>query len=118
PSVATSVASSASVPVQITSASLGANDATVTVQATGSQPISLSGWTLMVGSTPVQLPSSATIPAGQSLILHTASGTNTGTDLYLGQNTQAIAASLQPGARVALQNPSGSTVTSFTVPNG
>ena len=42
----------------------------------------------------------------------------TGTDVYLGQNTQAIAGSLQPGTRVALQTPTGAIVASFTVPNG
>jgi hypothetical protein len=111
-------ANSVPTPVQITSASLGAGDATVTIQATGSQPLSLSGWTLVVGTTPVQLPSDATIPAGQTLKIHTAAGANTGTDVYLGQNAQAIVSALQPGARVALQNPGGATVISFTVPNG
>jgi hypothetical protein len=110
--------SSAATPVQITNASVSGSDATVTVQDMGSQPLNLSGWTLMVGTMPVQLPSAATIPAGQSLTLHAASGASTGTDVYLGQNTQAIASSLQPGTRVALQNPTGAIVASFTVPNG
>jgi hypothetical protein len=72
----------------------------------------------MVGTLPLQLPSNATVPAGQSLTLHTATGTSSGSDVYLGQNTQQIESSLQPGTRVALQNPSGTTVSSFTVPTG
>jgi hypothetical protein len=113
-----SAATPAATPVQIVSASVGANDATITVHDSGSQPLSLSGWTLMVGTTPVQLPSNATVPAGQSLTLHAASGTNSGTDVYLGQNAQQIQSSLRPGTRVTLQDLSGSTVASFTVPTG
>src|SRR5437763_881298 len=60
---ATSATVTAAVPVQITNASLNASDATITVQDIGTQPVSLSGWTLMIGSTPVQLPPNATVPA-------------------------------------------------------
>ena len=97
---------------------MGANDATITVHDSGSQPLILSGWTLMVGTTPVQLPANTTVPAGLNLTLHAASGTSSGSDVYLGQNAQQIQSSLQPGTHIALQDPSGSTVTSFTVPTG
>jgi competence protein ComEC len=113
-----SAATPAATPVQIVSASVGANDATITVHDSGSQALSLSGWTLMVGTTPVQLPSNTTVAAGKSLTLHAASGTSSDTDVYLGQNAQQIQSSLQPGTRVALQDPDGSTVTSFNVPAG
>src|SRR5579859_3727870 len=82
--------------VQTVGANVGANDASITVHDSGSQPLILSGWTLMVGTTPVQLPANTTIPAGLSLTLHAASGTSSGTDVYLGQNAQQIQNSLRP----------------------
>jgi hypothetical protein len=106
------------VPVQIANATVTPADTTVTLLNAGSQPLSLSGWTLMVGSTPIALPSSATIPANQSLTLHSASGSDSSTDVYLGGKVPNIASILQPGTRVALENPNGSPVTAFTVPNG
>ena len=107
----------AAAPVQIASANVSPADATVTLLNSGSQPLSLSGWTLMVGSTPISLPSSATIPANQRLTLHSANGADSGTDVYLGGKVPNLTSMLQPGTRVALENPSGAPVTAFTVPN-
>jgi hypothetical protein len=103
--------------VQIANATVTPADTTVTLLNPSSQPLSLSAWTLMVGTTSVPLPSSATIPANQSLTLHSATGTNSNSDVYLGGTVPNLSAILQPGTRVSLENPSGSPVTAFTVPN-
>jgi Lamin Tail Domain len=117
-SVSAAATASASTPVQISNANINANDATVTLRNTGSQPVNLGGWTLMVGTTPVALPSSATISPGQSLTLHSASGSDSSSDVYLGGTLPNVAGAVQPGTRITLQNSTGSPVTAFTVPNG
>ncbi|HLZ26245.1 MAG TPA: lamin tail domain-containing protein [Chloroflexota bacterium] len=89
----------------------------MTLLNAGSQQLSLSGWTLMVGTTPISLPPGATIPANKSLTLHSASGADSSTDVYLGGKVPNVSSILQPGTRITLENPSGAPVTAFTVPN-
>jgi hypothetical protein len=50
--------------------------------------------------------------------VHTAAGSNTASDVYLGQDAQAITGQLKPGVQVVVENPAGSPMTSFIVPNG
>lgn len=59
------------------------NDEYITVENTGSEPLDLSGWTVTdaVGHT-YTIPSGVTLAPGESLTLHTGTGTNTQTDLY------------------------------------
>lgn len=120
--VATSVApivstATAAAPVQVTNARVTSSDAMVTVENTSAQPVNLSGWTLQVGTARAQLPQGVNVQPDQSVTLHTAAGTSTGSDVFLGQSGQALVSQLQPGATIALDNPSGSTMSSFTVPN-
>ena len=106
----------ASAPVRITDASISANDPRITVQNTSNQAVDLTGWTLRIGDAAVRLPANTQAPAGQALVLHATAGTSSGPDVYLGQPTPDVAQALRPGARVALVDPSGSTVTALTVP--
>jgi hypothetical protein len=79
--------------------------------------IDLSAWTLQVGSTPVKLPPNTQVGPGKSLIMHASSGTDDGTDVYLGSAAHSAMSALSPGARVSLYNPSGSTIATFTMPS-
>ncbi|MBV9324556.1 MAG: lamin tail domain-containing protein [Chloroflexi bacterium] len=121
--VATSVAPvaatvTAASPVRVTGAQLASNDAKITLQNTSTQAVDLAGWSLRVGNATAQLPQGTNVGPSQSVTLHTAAGTSTAADVFLGQNAQALVSQIQPGAMVALDNPSGGTVSSFVVPSG
>ena len=104
--------------LRITGAQLASSEPTITVQNDGDRMIDLSGWTLQVGNTPVRLPPNTEVGPGKSLVLHGSSGTSDNDNVYLGSAIQAAVNALQPGERVTLQNPSGFSVASFTVPGG
>jgi hypothetical protein len=106
----------AAAPVRIADASVSANDPRITIQNTSNQAVDLTGWTLQIGDAAVRLPANTQAPVGQALVLHATAGTSTGRDVYLGQPTPDVAQALRPGARVALVDPSGSTVTALIVP--
>jgi len=114
PAVASTAVAAA--PFRITDASITANDPRITIQNTSTQAVDLTGWTLQVGSAAMRLPANTQAPAGQALVLHGSAGTSSGKDVYLGQPTPDLAQALKPGARVALVDPSGSTITALTVP--
>ncbi len=116
-SVAPAVATASSAqPVRVTNVNVATQDTTITVQNVGAQAANLSNWSLHVGTASTQLPSSVDLQPGQSVTLHTASGTNDANNVYLGQSAQAIAGEARPGAQVTLDNSSGSPVSSFVVP--
>jgi Lamin Tail Domain len=119
--VATSVApaiatASRAKPVRVTNVNVQNQDTTITVQNVSSEAANLSNWTLHVGAASTQLPSGVDLQPGQSVTLHTASGTSSGANVFLGQSAQAIASEARPGAQVTLQNSAGSPVSSFVVP--
>jgi hypothetical protein len=107
----------AGAPFRITDASVSENDPRITIQNTSTQAVDLTGWTLQIGGAAMRLPANTQAPAGQALVLHGAAGTSTGRDVYLGQPTPDVVQALRPGARVALLDPSGSTITALTVPD-
>jgi competence protein ComEC len=103
-------------PVRISNVQSTSNDASMTVQNSSNSAVDMSGWTLMVGTSTVSLPSGVNIPPGGTIILHTGSGTNSASDVYLGSSASTLAQQVKPGARIVLQNPSGSPTTAFVVP--
>lgn len=113
PVAATAIAAS---PVRITGAQFNLADTTVIVQNTGGSAIDLAGWRLRVGSATAALPSGARVAPNESVTIHTAAGTNTSRDVYLGQEASSLMSGLRPGASIALVNPQGSAVTEFTLP--
>jgi hypothetical protein len=89
----------------------------VSLQNTSGSTVDLGGWVLQVGTASAQLPAGLAIQPGQSITLHSGTGTNTATDVYLGAQASALAQQAKPGARVVLQNPSGAPTTAFTIPS-
>ena len=121
-SLATQVApvaatASASAPVHILGVQSTSTDASISLQNTSSSNVDLGGWQLKVGTSTVTLPAGLTVPAGQTVALHTSSGTSTATEVYLGSTASSIAPLLKPGAQVVLENPSGAPTTAFTIPS-
>jgi hypothetical protein len=113
PAAATAVAAS---PLRITAVQLSPTDSLITVQNTSGAAVSLSGWKLQVGTASATLPSAAQVAPNDSLTIHTASGTSAGKDVYLGQDAATLLTGLRPGAKVALLDAQGASVTEFTLP--
>jgi hypothetical protein len=109
--VATSVAQST---VHITGVSVASDDTTVVLQNSGSSPVSLQGWTLLLGANiPLTLPPIMLAP-GQTRTLHTAAGTTTDSDVFLGvASVGGIAATFAPGQRAVLVGPNNQVASVF-----
>lgn len=102
-------------PVQITGIVPTPNDVAVTLRNNGTAPVDASSWSVRVGSASASLPAGTTIPPGQSITLHTAAGTSTSTDVYLGQ-AAALLSAVAPGVIVQLVNGQGTVVNELTIP--
>jgi hypothetical protein len=76
----------------------------------------MTGWRLRAGAATATLPSGARVGPGESVTLHTAAGTSTARDIYLGQEASALAQELRPGVTVALIDAQGSSVSEFRIP--
>jgi competence protein ComEC len=102
--------------LQIAGATVGPTDSTLTVRNSGTTIADLAGWELRVGSERATLPSSATVLPGQSLTIHTGTGTDTATDVYLGTRASTLASGFRAGAQVVLVDPVGRPLVQFTIP--
>jgi hypothetical protein len=109
--IATSVAKST---VHITAVNVTPDDSTIVVQNSGSSPVNLEGWTLLLGpNIPLTLPS-ITLAPGQTRTLHVASGTNTDSDFFLAiPSVGAIATTFAPGQRAVLVMPDDQVASIF-----
>jgi hypothetical protein len=117
PTVNAAATTTAESGLRITDVQLAASEPSVTVQNDGDRTIDLSTWTVEVASTPVILPPNTQLGPGDALVLHGSNGTGDNHNVYLGSAFETALNALQPGAQVMLDNPSGSTVASFTVPS-
>lgn len=113
PAAATAAAAS---PVRISGVQVSSADSTIAVQNAGSAAVDLGGWRLRVAGATATLPANARVGPGESLTIHTGSGTSSGRDVYLGQEGASLVGALQPGATVALVDPQGATVAEAAVP--
>ncbi len=89
---------------------------TITVQNVSSSAVDLTGWRLRVGSVRAMLPSGARVGPNESVTIHTASGTGTAPDIYLGTEAAALLAGLRPGASLVLVDPQGTATEGFVLP--
>jgi hypothetical protein len=101
-SVGTSVAES---PVHVINVAVSGTDTTVTIQNSGSSPMSLKGWTLVMGPDMSIVLGDINVNAGQARHLHFSEGTDNDSDVYIGFGSTAAHGSLQPGSRVVLIAP-------------
>ncbi len=123
--VATQVAAAASpLATQITAASpirfagisLNPADTTITVQNAGTQAVDMSNWQLRVGSASATMPPNTSAAPGDTVVIHTATGTSTGRDVYLGAQAASLIAGLQPGATIQMLNAQGAVQAEFVIP--
>jgi hypothetical protein len=115
PVVATAVAGS---PIQITQVKVSDADTTISFHNSGTRQISIGGWVLFMGSFPFVLPTNPNmrIDPGQTLTLHLSRGTDTPTDVYVGQAPGSLVNNLQNGAVLALVDLSGQLAAVYRIP--
>jgi hypothetical protein len=111
-SVGTAIAAS---PVHVSNVSVGTDDTSVAIQNTGAVPISLAGWTLVLGPQMSVVLNDVSIKAGQTRLVHFSQGTDNDTDVYMGFGASVAHSSLQPGARVVLIQPPNQIASMYSV---
>jgi hypothetical protein len=115
PPIASTVSESA---VQITAVKISPEDTTIVVTNSGTSQANISSWIVLLGTFPFVLPASTNlrIEPGRSVTLHLARGTDSPTDVYLGQAPDLLVNSLKPGTRIALINLRGQVASIYTIP--
>jgi len=115
PVVATAVAGS---PVQIAQVQVSQSDTTIAMRNSGTQQVSVGGWVLFMGTFPFVLPTGPNmrIDPGQTLTIHLSRGTDTPTDVYVGQAPGPLINNLQNGATLVLAQPTGQLMSVYRIP--
>jgi len=116
PAVATAVANS---PVQISQVQVSQADTTIAIRNSSSNQVNIGGWVLLMGTFPFVLPTNPNmrIEPGQTLTLHFSRGTDTVTDVYVGQAPGPLVNNLQNGAILALVDvSSGKLASVYRIP--
>jgi hypothetical protein len=109
-SVGTSVAQST---VHVTNVIVNPNDTTIAIQNSGSSPVNLAGWTLVVGPNMSVLLSDILLGPGMTRTIHFSQGIDTQSDVFMDFGANVASASLSPGTHVLLiQPPPDSTIAS------
>jgi hypothetical protein len=103
-------------PIVVAGVQPSATDSTITIRNQGNAAADLAGWQLRVGAATARLPSGARVEPGQTLTVHTGSGTTSGPDIYLGSDGAALLSAVQPGATIALMNQQNQVVSELTMP--
>jgi hypothetical protein len=104
--------------VQITAVNVNTDDTTIVVTNSGTSQANISSWILLLGTFPFVMPASTSlrIDPGKSITLHLSRGTDSPTDIYLGQAPDLLVNSLKSGTRVALINLRGQVASIYTIP--
>jgi hypothetical protein len=84
--VGTSVATSS---VHVTNVKVDSRDMLVSIQNSGPAPMSLAGWTLLLGPDLSVVLSDITVNAGQTRQVHLSEGTDTDSDVFVGFGSTA-----------------------------
>jgi hypothetical protein len=115
PPIATSVAAS---PVQIANVSVSQQDTTVTLSSKGAEAANVSSWVLIIGTFPLVLPTSThlRIDPNETVTLHFSRGSDTDSDVYVGQAPELLVNSMQPGTRFVLVNLQGEIASIYRLP--
>jgi hypothetical protein len=115
PAVATQVAAS---PVQIISARVSGDDPMIIVKNTSTDQADISGWTLLLGPSPVILPANPSLLLYPTLTvnLHLSNGGDTSIDVYMGRPSPGVLSSLTSGDKIALVDPHGQVASVYQIP--
>ncbi len=115
PPIATSIAAS---PVEIADVQVSQEDTTVTFRSRGTQPANLSNWVLTIGTFPYVLPVNPylRLDPNETVKLHFTRGTDTETDVYVGQAPERLVESMQPGTLFVLINHEPAVASTYRLP--
>src|SRR5689334_11337090 len=78
------------------------DDIVLTLRNAGSNAVDVSGWRLRNGAQEASLPANSRIAPDATLAIHTATGTNTDSAVYLGTSGAALSTALRSGGTVEL----------------
>jgi len=76
----------------------------------------MSGWQLRAGTASATIPSGTSVEPEQSITIHTATGTNSDEDVYLGAAATQLLAGIQSSPTVTLLDARGATVVEVPLP--
>jgi hypothetical protein len=115
PVAATAVAAS---PVQISQVQVSQADTTIALHNSGPRQVSVGGWVLFMGTFPFVLPTNSAmrIDPGQTLTIHLSRGTDTPTDVYVGDAPAPLVNNLQNGATLALVDLQAQLASVYRIP--
>jgi len=115
PPIATSVAAS---PIQIANVSVSQEDTTIGLSNKGTNGANVSSWILLIGTFPLILPVSThlRIEPNKTVMLHFSRGTDTDSDVYVGQAPELLVNSMKPGTRFVLINLQGELASIYQLP--
>jgi hypothetical protein len=115
PVVATAVAGS---PVQISQVQINDTDTTIAIRNSGQRQVNIGGWILFMGAFPFVLPTNANmrIDPNQTLTLHLSRGTDSATDVYVGDAPGPLLNNLQNGAPLVLVDLTGQLASVYRIP--
>jgi hypothetical protein len=113
---ASAIAAEVAENVRVIDGRISPIDTTITLENISTTSVDLTGWRVLVGSTSIPLPVGIRVNPGERLTLHSARGTDTAQDVYLGQEALTIMTVLRPGSRVALVDAEGVTFAEYTIP--
>jgi hypothetical protein len=115
PALSTSVAT---YPVNIKFTRSNQSGPTVVVTNDGAAPVSLAGWSLLLGNASVAIPGTigVIVPPHGTVTLHFTPGATTSNEVYLGGTSTAIANSVQTGSTVTLLDAKHQPASIYKVP--
>jgi hypothetical protein len=115
PPIATSVAAS---PVQIASVTVSQEDTKVALRNGGASAVNVSDWILSIGAFPLVLPTSQhlRVDPNETVTLHFSRGTDSDSDVYLGQAPAPLVSSMQSGTRLILFSRLGEIASVYRLP--
>lgn len=102
--------------LSIVDATLADSTPWVIIRLSEGEPQIISGWKLEVADKSVEIPGNAIVQPGETLTLQAGTGQSSDRIIFLGQESQALALSAAPGARVRLVKPTGEVAAETTVP--
>jgi len=102
--------------IQIVDATLADATPWVSLRLSGGEPQIVSGWRLEVGDKAVTIPGNAILQPDDTLTLHAGEGLSSDREIYLGDDSDALALAASPGVRVRLLDTTGKVMAETTVP--
>jgi hypothetical protein len=108
--VAKSTVPAGAPPIRIADVRFTPSDLAVVIHNEGDEAIELAGYQVRIGGHTLALDHAVALDPGESMTIHTGAGTDTETDVYLGENMATIASAFLADPSVALLDGDGAVI--------